>query len=104
MREGLDRIAADTWDDDVWGSGVHLLFGDRDSYTPDAHRDALILARTSNSRRTVRLNEQEPGNLVAPCMELAAAGIPHDFGISYSAPVAERAATWIMQIVARDRA
>ncbi|KAF1850892.1 uncharacterized protein K460DRAFT_23576 [Cucurbitaria berberidis CBS 394.84] len=103
LREELSRITADAWDDQVWESRVHLLFGERDEYVPNFHRDALISAR--NHQVAGQVSDLTHGSdwAVAPCMEFAATGIPHDFSIRHSGPVAERAADWVIGMIGPAR-
>ncbi|CAI6340705.1 unnamed protein product [Periconia digitata] len=95
VREELIRITDDAWDDEVWGTDIHMLFGEKDVYVPEIERDALISARAVKSA-------VQTGS--TPYFEIAATGIPHDFSIRHNAPVAEKVDIWVRKIISQDEA
>jgi pimeloyl-ACP methyl ester carboxylesterase len=112
-RDEMFQIDTDFWDDDIWGAAhptehkherAHLrfLFAKKDHWVADDTRDKLIQARGRNAASAV----EEVGSLGEdwkPIMEIdEREGWPHGFCLRHGVPVAEKAATYVADIVSKD--
>lgn len=106
-KEEMKRIADDTWDDELWGAPhptpvaeprpqLFFLFGEHDGWIPSGPRDDLIAIRGRPTRTTVAANE------FRATIDIDRTGIPHDFGVKHSKPVAIKVAEWISQTIENE--
>ena len=114
-RDEMFQIDTDFWDDEIWGAAhpselkheraqLRFLFAKKDHWVADETRDKLIQTRGRQAAYSV----QEVGGMDEnwkPIMEIdEREGFPHGFCLRHGVPVAEKAAQYVADIVANDRA
>ena len=112
-RDEMFQIDTDFWDDDVWGAAhpteykheraqLRFLFAKKDHWVADETRDKLIQTRGRQAAAGVQ-EVDGFGENWKPIMEIdEREGFPHVFCMLHSVPVAEKAATYVADIVAKD--
>jgi hypothetical protein len=112
-RDEMFQIDTDFWDDDIWGAAhpteykharAHLrfLFAKKDHWVADETRDKLIQTRGRQAAAAVE-EVDGLGENWKPIMEIdEREGWPHGFCLRHGVPVAEKAATYIADIVSKD--
>lgn len=112
-RDEMFQIDTDIWDEEIWGAppdapptphphprpALRFLFARQDPWVADATRDALVLGRGRPEGVGAGAGAQD----WKPVMEVdQREGWPHSFCIRHAVPVAERAAAFVRDIIARD--